>query len=118
MIIVNNNQKFDCVEIHGTRYPVDKTAITSQVFFRVVDLSGQAMFYLNPEEYYDASHRRPRREESESQAKWAADRQTFLQGQSAWYDRIDYIKNNVSGWLSDSKIDARGYRIGMQPYVV
>jgi len=114
-----NDRKFDCVEINGIRYPVDKTTITSQVFFRVVDLHGEERFYLNPEEYYDMScPRLPRGADGPSQAKWAADRQAFLQKHIAWYDRIDNIKNNIVGWLSASKIDTKGYQIGTQPYVV
>ena len=118
-MIVVNNKLFDCVEIHGVRYPVDKTLVTSQVFFRVVDMYGSQQFYLNPEEYYDAFHRRPYNDEDKAKySGWATGRQTFLQKHSAWYNRIDSIKNDVAGWLSESKIEKGGYYIGKQPYVV
>lgn len=120
MILLSHNRKFDCVEIHGARYPVDETSITNQVFFRVAGMGGQQKFYMNPEEYYDSTVRRPRNGEDDeaSHTKWGSDRQAFLQKHSAWYDRIDRIKNDVAGWLANSKIEKRGYQIGTQPYVV
>jgi hypothetical protein len=119
MIFVNG-RSFDCVEIHGMRYPVDKTLATNMVFFRVVDVCGNQAFYISPEEYYDTAHRRPTDSDTESVVKWNDKRQAFLLKHNAWYERVDEIKANVSLWLKGlcSKIEPKGYQIGQQPYIL
>ena len=114
-------QKYDGVKINGICYPVTNTSVTTQVLFRVQGSQGQK-FFGSPEIYYDTVNRRPRGEDGESQRamEWQTKRQAFLDGQQAWYDRLENIKRDVAGWIerTRSKIDPRGYTLQGEMYTV